>query len=75
MEKTTLTKSSLNLFITNFFPRTLTLISLPIFLRLIDDDIWGEISFLLAIQLIFSNILLFGSESAGLRFFASFDKT
>ena len=74
MEKNTLTKSSLNLFITNFFPRTLTLISLPIFLRLIDDDIWGEISFLLAIQLIFSNILLFGSESAGLRFFASFDK-
>ena len=35
MKKTTLTESSLNLFITNFFPRTLTLISLPIFLRLI----------------------------------------
>tara|TARA_Y100000590_G_scaffold120403_1_gene137856 strand:+ start:3500 stop:4915 length:1416 start_codon:yes stop_codon:yes gene_type:complete len=74
MEKTTLTKSSLNLFITNIFPRILTIFSLPIFLRLIDDDIWGEISFLLAVQLIFSNILLFGSESSGFRFFASLDK-
>ncbi len=74
MEKTSLNKSSFNLLITNIFPRVLTIFSLPIFLRLIDDNIWGEISFLLAIQLIFSNILLFGSESTGVRFFASLDK-
>tara|TARA_B100001564_G_scaffold1791_1_gene1584 strand:+ start:3099 stop:4514 length:1416 start_codon:yes stop_codon:yes gene_type:complete len=74
MEKTTLKKSSVNLLISNIFPRVLTIFALPIFLRLIDDSIWGEISFFLAIQLIFSNILLFGSESSGIRFFALLDK-
>jgi len=74
MEKTSLKNSSVNLLITNIFPRSLTIFTLPIFLRLIDDNIWGEISFLLAIQLIFSNVLLFGSESTGVRFFGSLDK-
>ena len=60
---------TLNYLISNFAPRAASLILLPVFLRLMEINIWGEISLLLAFQIVFVNIFSWGLDSLGHRVF------
>ena len=62
-----------NYLISNFSPRLASLILLPVFLRLMEINIWGEISLLLAFQIVFVNIFSWGLDSLGHRIFQDLD--
>ena len=64
---------TLNYLISNFAPRAASLLLLPVFLRLMEISIWGEISLLLAFQIVFVNIFSWGLDSLGHRVFQDFD--
>ena len=64
---------TLNYLISNFSPRLASLILLPVFLRLMEINIWGEISLLLAFQIVFVNIFSWGLDSLGHRIFQDLD--
>ncbi len=45
-------KITFNYLVSNFAPRIASLLLLPVFLRLMEINIWGEISLLLAFQIV-----------------------
>ena len=63
------------MFKTSFFytaekllPRTMSIVLLPILLRLIKPELWAEITLLLAIKLFISIFLTQGDENSILKF-------
>ena len=66
-------KITFNYLVSNFAPRIASLLLLPIFLRLMEINIWGEISLLLAFQIVFVNIFSWGLDSLGHRVFQDLD--
>jgi len=74
MSKLKFSNLTLNYLISNFFPRAASLVLLPVFLRLMEIEIWGEISLLLAFQIVFVNIFSWGLDSLSYRVFQDFEK-
>jgi len=74
MSKSSYSNITLNYIVSNFTPRAASLILLPVFLRFMDINIWGEISLLLAFQIVFVNIFSWGLDSLGHRVFQDLDK-
>lgn len=73
MSKLNFSNLTLNYLISNFFPRAASLVLLPVFLRLMEIEIWGEISLLLAFQIVFVNIFSWGLDSLSYRVFQDFE--
>jgi len=74
MSKSSYSNITLNYIVSNFTPRAASLILLPVFLRFMDINIWGEISLLLAFQIVFVNIFSWGLDSLAHRVFQDLDK-
>ena len=68
----TYSQSIKNYLITNIVPRLASIILLPVFLRIVEVELWGEISFLVALQIVFVTLFSLGLESSGFRFFNNF---
>ncbi len=73
MNNSKYSKITFNYLLSNFAPRAASLLLLPVFLRLMEVSIWGEISLLLAFQIVFVNIFSWGLDSLGYRVFQDFD--
>lgn len=61
-------KTSFYYTIEKLSPRILSVIILPVILRLIKPELWAEITLLLAIQLLFSLLITQGDENSILKF-------
>ena len=73
MSNSKFTNITLNYMVSNFAPRAASLMLLPVFLRLMEISIWGEISLLLAFQIVFVNISSWGLDSLSYRVFQDFE--
>ena len=73
MNNSKYSKITFNYLLSNFAPRIASLLLLPVFLRLMEINIWGEISLLVAFQIVFVNIFSWGLDSLGHRVFQDLD--